>query len=49
MPGWKHLVEFLSARLQHMERLLVGREWLIGTFSVADMLMADVLRLVVGV
>lgn len=45
-PGWKHLVEFLSARLQHMEMVLAGREWLAGTFSVADILMADVLRLV---
>jgi glutathione S-transferase len=45
-PGWKHLVEFLSARLQHMEMVLAGREWLAGTFSAADILMADVLRLV---
>jgi glutathione S-transferase len=26
---------FLSARLQHMERVLAGREWLASTFSVA--------------
>ncbi|WP_375136104.1 hypothetical protein [Nitrosospira sp. Nsp2] len=26
--------------------MLAGREWLAGTFSVADILMADVLRLV---
>jgi glutathione S-transferase len=45
-PGWKRLVEFLNARLQHMERVLAEREWLVGTFSVADILMADVLRLV---
>jgi glutathione S-transferase len=37
---------FLAARLRHMETLLAGREWLAGTFSVADILMADVLRLV---
>jgi glutathione S-transferase len=43
-PGWKRLVEFLNARLQHMEMVLAGREWLVGTFSVADILMADVLR-----
>jgi glutathione S-transferase len=43
-PGWKRLVEFLNARLQHMERVLAGREWLVGAFSVADILMADVLR-----
>jgi glutathione S-transferase len=41
-----HLDAFLSARLQHMERVLAGREWLASTFSVADILMADVLRLV---
>ena len=38
--------EFLKARLQHLEPVLAGREWLAGTFSVADILMADVLRLV---
>src|SRR3984957_3380796 len=45
-PGWKRLDEFLKARLQHLEPVLAGREWLAGTFSVADILMADVLRLV---
>jgi glutathione S-transferase len=45
-PGRKHLEDFLKARLQHMETVLAGREWLAGTFSVADILMADVLRLV---
>jgi glutathione S-transferase len=43
-PGWKRLVEFLNARLQHMEMVLARHEWLVGTFSVADILMADVLR-----
>jgi glutathione S-transferase len=33
-------------RLKHMETVLAGREWLAGSFSVADILMADVLRLV---
>jgi glutathione S-transferase len=33
-------------RLPHMEKVLADREWLTGTFSVADILMADVLRLV---
>lgn len=37
---------FLNARLQHMEPVLAGREWLAGTFSVAAIAMADVLRLV---
>jgi glutathione S-transferase len=45
-PGRKHLDEFLQARLKHMEAVLSGREWLAGAFSVADILMADVLRLV---
>ena len=45
-PGWKRLDEFLKARLQHLEPVLAGREWLAGSFSVADILMADVLRLV---
>jgi glutathione S-transferase len=40
------LNQFLKARLQHMEPVLAGREWLAGTFSIADILMADVLRLV---
>jgi glutathione S-transferase len=45
-PGWKRLDAFLTARLRHMEPVLAGREWLAGPFSVADILMADVLRLV---
>ena len=45
-PGWKRLDGFLKGRLQHLEPVLAGREWLAGTFSVADILMADVLRLV---
>jgi glutathione S-transferase len=27
-PGWQRLVEFLNARLQHMEHGLASREWL---------------------
>ena len=45
-PGRKHLDEFLKARLTHTETVLAAREWLAGTFSVADILLADVLRLV---
>jgi glutathione S-transferase len=45
--AWKFFDGFLKVhRLQHMEPVLAGREWLAGTFSVADILMADVLRLV---
>ncbi|MGL6162210.1 glutathione S-transferase family protein [Microbulbifer sp.] len=45
-PGRKSLDKFLESRLQHLESVLAGRKWLVGTFSVADILMADVLRLV---
>jgi glutathione S-transferase len=46
-PVSKHLDAFLkAARLKHLEAVLAGREWLAGSFSVADILMADVLRLV---
>jgi glutathione S-transferase len=45
-PMRKFFDGFLEARLKHMEKVLEGREWLAGTFSVADILMADVLRLV---
>jgi glutathione S-transferase len=46
-PGYKLFDGFLKEhRLKHLEPILAGREWLAGTFSVADILMADVLRLV---
>jgi len=45
-PAWKRLNEFLTGRLQRLEPVLAEREWLAGAFSVADILMADVLRLV---
>lgn len=46
-PGWKLLDDFLMvSRLKHLEPVLAGRDWLAGGFSVADILMADVLRLV---
>jgi glutathione S-transferase len=46
-PEWKTFNDFLQVhRLPHMETVLAGREWLAGTFSVADILMADVLRLI---
>lgn len=45
-PGWKVLEEFLHKhRLAHLEPVLAKREWLAGAFSIADILMADVLRL----
>ena len=45
-PGRKHLDAFLQARLNHMEAVLAGRKWLAGGFSIADIVMADVFRLV---
>ena len=45
-PGWKRFDAFLKGRLAHLEPVVAKREWLAGTFSVADILMADVLRLV---
>jgi glutathione S-transferase len=45
-PEWKRLDEFLEARLGGVEPVLAAREWLAGAFSVADILMSDVLRLV---
>ena len=45
-PMRKFFDTFLEARLKHMETVLEGREWLSGSFSIADILMADVLRLV---
>ena len=45
-PGWKFLERFLKARLAHMESVLSKREWLAGRFTIADIAMADVLRLV---
>ncbi|MFZ5670426.1 MAG: glutathione S-transferase family protein [Pseudomonadota bacterium] len=38
--------DWVGKRLERLEPVLGGREWLAGTFSIADLLMADVLRLV---
>lgn len=44
-PEAKFVADFVKARLERMESVLAGREWLVGgRFSVADLLMADVLR-----
>ena len=45
-PIAKRFEQFLAGRLQRMEPVVAERMWLAGTFSVADILMADVLRLV---
>jgi len=44
--GYKFVDGFLTARLGHMDKVLTGRDWLVGDFSIADILMSDVLRLV---
>jgi glutathione S-transferase len=45
--AWKFFDEFLKkSRLGHLEPVLARRKWLAGNFSIADVLMADVLRLV---
>ena len=46
-PAYKLFDDFLKThRLKHLEPVLADREWLAGPFSIADILMADVLRLV---
>jgi glutathione S-transferase len=45
-PEGRFFGDFLTGRLGHMETVLAGREWLAGAFSIADITMADVLRLV---
>lgn len=44
-PGCDGLDAYLDGRLDRLEAALAGREWLAGRFSVADILMADALRL----
>jgi glutathione S-transferase len=44
-PEARFVADFLTARLERMEAVLAGRDWLAaGRFTVADLLMADVLR-----
>lgn len=44
-PEAKFIDTFMQLRLERMEAVLAGREWLAaGRFTVADLLMADVLR-----
>ncbi|HEX5393220.1 MAG TPA: glutathione S-transferase family protein [Rhodocyclaceae bacterium] len=43
-PGRKNLDKLLMSRLKRLESVLNTREWLARTFSIADILMADVLR-----
>jgi len=44
-PAWQRMDDFLKkSRLTHLEPVLSQREWLAGRFSLADIVMADVLR-----
>lgn len=45
-PGRTQLEGWLDSRLDHMETVLSDRVWLADSFSIADILMADVLRFV---
>jgi glutathione S-transferase len=45
-PLAERLSGFLNMRLARLETVLAKHEWLAGSFSIADILMADVLRLV---
>ncbi len=44
-PDWERWDGLFQGRLQRLESVLTEREWLAGTFSIADIMMADVLRL----
>ena len=43
--GREAMEAFVDTRLQRMEPVLAAREWLVESFSIADITMADVLRL----
>ncbi len=45
-PARQHLDAFLQARVCYTEQVLAGCDWLAGAFSIADIAMSDVLRLV---
>ena len=46
VPAQRRFGDFLQSRLTRLEPVLSASEWLAGSFSVADIAMADVLRLV---
>jgi len=45
-PARQRFDDFVARRLTHLEPRVAAREWLAGPFSVADILMVDVLRLI---
>ncbi len=44
--AWERTDGWLTMRLTHLEKVIGKRDWLAGSFSIADILMADLLRLV---
>lgn len=44
--AWERTAGWLTMRLTHLEKVIGKRDWLAGSFSIADILMADLLRLV---
>lgn len=44
--AWERIDGWLTARLTNLEKVIGKRDWLAGSFSIADILMADILRLV---
>jgi glutathione S-transferase len=44
-PEWKFFDGWVQSRLDRLEPVLATREWLAGSFSIADIMMADALRL----
>ena len=44
-PDWERWDGLYRSRMQRLEPVLAAREWLAGRFSIADIMMADVLRL----
>jgi glutathione S-transferase len=45
-PDWERWGGLMNGRLQRLEPVLAAREWLAGPFSIADILVGDVLRAV---
>jgi glutathione S-transferase len=45
-PAWKFFDGWVGARMDRLEPVFAKSEWLAGSFSIADILMSDVLRLV---
>jgi glutathione S-transferase len=44
-PAYQFFDKWVDARIGHVEKVLASREWLAGGFSIADIMMTDVLRL----